>query len=149
MQGDGCTDPAGLVSPSVAIPIRPFVLRRSSNSSTSSQLSCPGNRGHLHSSTAIDFLGVNICLLLLLSLFVAPSSVLEGASTMPCHQERAESRVRSKKGPPVPTSWSPLLAGYLQSSRTVLKPFVEEASGQRKFPPPPWIKIWLANDNKP
>lgn len=60
----------------------------------------------------------------LLSLLVVPRCVLEGASTMPCHQERAKSCVHSKKEPPVPLSSSPLLAGYLQSSKTVLSPLL-------------------------
>lgn len=46
------------------------------------------------------------------------------ASTMPCRQERAKRCVHSKKGPPVPASEPPLLAGYLQSSKTVLSPWL-------------------------
>lgn len=66
----------------------------------------------------------------LLSLFVAPSSVLEGASTMPGHQERAKSRVRSKKGPPV-SNVLVLSPGRLSSVfKDSPKPFVEEARGQ-------------------
>lgn len=46
------------------------------------------------------------------------------ASTMPCRQESAKRCVHSKKGPPVPASEPPLLAGYLQSSKTVLSPWL-------------------------
>lgn len=135
VRGDGYTDPAGLVSPSIAIPSGP--LSYEDQFSLSFPANCPVQatggipfcaRSHpcpMSRRTSVS----------LLSLCVAPCSGLEGASTMPCHQERAKSCVPRQKGPPVPMSESPLLEGYLQSSKTVLSLllkhlFVEEASGQ-------------------
>lgn len=135
VRGDGYTDPAGLVSPSIAIPSGP--LSYEDQFSLSFPANCPVQatggipfcaRSHpcpMSRRTSVS----------LLSLCVAPCSGLEGASTMPCHQESAKSCVPRQKGPPVPMSESPLLEGYLQSSKTVLSLllkhlFVEEASGQ-------------------
>lgn len=120
VRGDGYTDPAGLVSPSIAIPSGP--LSYEDQFSLSFPANCPVQatggipfcaRSHpcpMSRRTSVS----------LLSLCVAPCSGLEGASTMPCHQERAKSCVPRQKGPPVPMSESPLLEGYLQSSKTVL-----------------------------